>query len=59
MAARKNINRALKAQRRADIDIWESQYVCGGYRMKKDGKRDYNRAQRRLDKALIREQTNA
>jgi len=55
----KNLNKALKAQSRADIDIWESQYVVGGYRMKKDGKKDWNRAQRRLDKAIIKEQQNA
>jgi len=50
------MNKALKSQSKADIDIWESQYVCGGYKMKKNGKKTFNRAQRRLDKAVIKEQ---
>jgi hypothetical protein len=52
----KNANQAIKAQRGAGIDIWESRYVCGGRSMKRDGKRTAKRAQRRLNKALISEQ---
>lgn len=47
------MSKALKAQSKADIDIWESRYVCSGLRMKKAGKRSYNRACRRLDKAVV------
>lgn len=56
MTTARNINKALKAQRKADLDIWESQYMCGGHRMRQDGKRMHNRAQRRLDKAVVQEQ---
>ena len=52
------MSKALKAQSKADIDIWESRYVCSGLRMKKDAKRSYNRAQRRLDKVLTTESAN-
>jgi hypothetical protein len=49
-------NKAVKAQRNAGIDIWESRYVYGGYRMRKDAKKANKRAQRRLNRALIAEQ---
>ena len=52
----RDANKATKAQRGAGIDIWESRYVCGGRSMKRNGKRTAKRAQRRLNKALIREQ---
>lgn len=52
----RQLNRAVKRQRGAGIDIWESQYVIGGREMRRDGKRTHNRAQRRIDKALIAEQ---
>lgn len=53
---RKNLNKASKAQRSAGIDIWESRYLVGGYRMKQAAKKTHKRAQRRLDKAVIGEQ---
>jgi hypothetical protein len=51
----KNLNKAIKAQRGAGIDIWESRYVIGGREMRRDAKRANKRARRRLDKAIIRE----
>jgi hypothetical protein len=52
----KQANKAVKRQRGAGIDIWEARYVVGGREMRRNGKRDHNRAQRRLNKALIAEQ---
>lgn len=48
-------NKAFKRQREAGIDIWESRYVVGGREMRRDAKRQHKRAQRRLNKELIRE----
>lgn len=53
---RSQLNKAIKRQRGAGIDIWESRYVIGGREMRRNGKRDHKRAQRRLNKALIAEQ---
>jgi len=49
----KNANKAQKAQKAAGIDIWESRYLVGGRRMKKDAKRASNRAIRRESKAIV------
>lgn len=51
----KNLNKAVKSQRQAGIDIWESRYVVGGREMRRDAKRANKRARRRLDKAVIGE----
>lgn len=51
----KNLNKAIKTQRGAGIDIWESRYVVGGKEMRRDAKRAHKRARRRLDKAVIGE----
>ena len=51
----KELNKAVKAQRLAGIDIWESRYVVGGRERRRDAKRSNKRARRRLDKALIHE----
>jgi hypothetical protein len=58
---RTNLNKAVKAQRGAGIDIWESRYFYPGAarRTKQGGKRTNKRAQRRLDKAVIAEQRAA
>jgi hypothetical protein len=55
---RNEMSKAVRAQRRAGIDVWESRYFCPGSarRTKQDGKRTNTRAQRRLDKAIIAEQ---
>ncbi len=50
----KAVIKAEKAQRMANFDIYESQYLCGGHRMKKDAKRSSKRAQRRLNKVISR-----
>lgn len=52
----KNFNKAVKTQRGAGIDIWESRYVVGGRQMRRDAKRAHKRARRRIDKALAREE---
>ena len=54
----KGYDKAQKAKRYANFDIYESQYLCGGHRMKKDAKRRSKRAQRMLDKFLAREKNN-
>lgn len=51
----KQINKAIKRQRGAGIDIWEARYVVGGREMRREGKKAHKRAQRRIDKAIIRE----
>jgi hypothetical protein len=55
------MHKAVKAQSKAGIDIWESRYFYPGAarRTKQGGKRTHKRAQRRLDKALIAEQRAA
>lgn len=52
----KEINKLNKALSGAGIDIWESRYVVGGYKMRKEAKRTSKRAHRRSKKALIKEQ---
>lgn len=47
------MSKALKAQSKAATTIWESRYLYSRLSMKKAGKRSYNRAQRRLDKAVV------
>lgn len=49
----KALNKANKAIRHAATDIWESAYLCGGYRMKRAAKVAAKRANRRLGKAVI------
>jgi len=51
----KNANKAQKAIRSANLDIWESRYLVGARRMKQDAKRESKRASRREAKAHIRE----
>jgi hypothetical protein len=50
------INRAIKSKMAATSDIWESRYLVGGAKMKREAKRTSKRAQRRMNKQLIREQ---
>ena len=52
----KNLNKCVKRDRSAGIDIWESRYVVGGREMRKNGKRDSKRANRRAKRDLISEQ---
>jgi len=51
-------NKAFKCQRGAGIDIWESRYVVDGREMRRDAKRQHKRAQRRLNKEIIRESSD-
>lgn len=53
------INKAVKRQRGAGIDIREATYLVGGYRQKSAAKKNHKRAQRRLDKALVQEQRDS
>lgn len=55
----KDRNKAQKAMNAAKSDVWESAYLAGGYRMKKDAKRAGKRASRRQAKAVIRDEKAA
>lgn len=50
----KNANKAQKAIRSANLDIWESRYLVGARDMKRSAKRASKRASRREAKAQIR-----
>lgn len=54
----KDINKYSHTILSASLDIWESQYLTGGYRMKKTAKKASKKAQRQLNKAIIRAYLN-
>jgi hypothetical protein len=58
MKTENSMSKPLKIMAREGLCIWESQYFLHGYRTKRDAKRSYKRAQRRLSKGLIGEQAN-